>query len=72
MVLDVVTLSGCLVEIMRSKRDVPHNVPGEYLEPFPSGVPPIFADACARLGLRVGIIGSVGADDFWEAISRKA
>jgi len=58
MVLDVVTLSGCLVEIMRSKRDVPHNVPGEYLEPFPSGVPPIFADACARLCGSRRLLGS--------------
>ena len=68
MVLDVLTLGECLVEIMRSKRDVPHNVPGEYLGPFPSGAPAIFADACARLGLRVGIIGSVGADDFGKLL----
>lgn len=61
---DVVTVGECLVEIMRDKRDVPHYVPGTYLGPYPSGAPAIFADACARLGLRSGIIGAVGKDDF--------
>lgn len=62
--LDVITIGECLVEIMRDKRDVPHYVPETYLGPYPSGAPAIFADACARLGLRSGIIGAVGKDDF--------
>ncbi len=64
--LDVITIRECLVEIMRNKRGVPHSVPGTYLGPYPSGAPAIFADACARLGLRVGIIGAVGKDDYLE------
>ena len=62
--LDVITIGECLVEIMRDKRDVPHHVPGTYLGPYPSGAPAIFVDACARLGLRAGIVGAVGRDDF--------
>ncbi|MEM0223912.1 MAG: sugar kinase [Thermofilum sp.] len=62
--LDVITIGECLVEIMRYKKDVPHSVPGTYLGPYPSGAPAIFADACARLGLKSGIIGAVGKDDF--------
>ena len=57
-----------LVEIMRKKRDVPHNVVGEYLGPFPSGAPAIFADAVARLGVTSGFIGVVGDDDFGHMI----
>ena len=53
---------------MRDKRDVPHSVPGTYLGPYPSGAPAIFADACARLGLKVGIIGAVGKDDFGKRL----
>ena len=66
--LDVMTIGECLVEIMRDKRDVPHSVPGTYLGPYPSGAPAIFADACARLGLRSGIIGAVGRDDFGKLL----
>jgi sugar/nucleoside kinase (ribokinase family) len=69
--VDVVTLGEILVEIMRTKRDVPHNVVGEYVGPYPSGAPAIFADACARLGLRCGLIGVVGDDDFGQlAVTR--
>ena len=66
--LDVITIGECLVEIMRDKRDVPHSVPGTYLGPYPSGAPAIFADACARLGLKSGIIGAVGRDDFGKLL----
>lgn len=52
------------MEIMREKKDVPLNKPGEFLGPFPSGAPAIFIDAVARLGKSAGIIGSVGKDDF--------
>ncbi|MGC8949335.1 MAG: sugar kinase [Thermoprotei archaeon] len=66
--MDVVTLGEILVEIMRIKRDIPHNVIGEYFGPYPSGAPAIFADACARLGLHCGLIGVVGADDFGQLL----
>ncbi|RLF14889.1 MAG: sugar kinase, partial [Thermoprotei archaeon] len=34
---NVISLGELLVEIMRRDRDVPHDVPGVYLGPFPSG-----------------------------------
>jgi len=61
---NVVSLGEILVEIMRKRRDVPHNVLGEYLGPFPSGAPAIFVDSVARLGESAGFIGVVGDDDF--------
>jgi len=66
--LDVLTLGECLVEIMRNKQDVPHSIPGVYLGPYPSGAPAIFADSCARFGLRTALIGAVGEDDFGHII----
>jgi sugar/nucleoside kinase (ribokinase family) len=65
---DVVTIGEILVEIMRKQKDVPHNVAGEYLGPYPSGAPAIFADSAARLGLNSAIIGVVGEDDFGELL----
>lgn len=53
-----------IVEIMRTKEDVPLHQPGVFLGPFPSGAPAIFIDTVARLGHRAGIIGGVGKDDF--------
>ncbi|MEM1832023.1 MAG: PfkB family carbohydrate kinase, partial [Desulfurococcaceae archaeon] len=61
---DVISLGEILVEIMRHKKDIMHNVPEIYLGPYPSGAPAITIDCCARLGLKCGFIGVVGADDF--------
>lgn len=61
---DVISLGEILVEIMRRERDIMHDVPGVYLGPYPSGAPAITIDCCARLGLKSGFIGVVGADDF--------
>lgn len=61
---DVISLGELLVEIMRSEKDVMHDVPGIYLGPYPSGAPAITIDCCARLGLKCGFIGVVGDDDF--------
>jgi sugar/nucleoside kinase (ribokinase family) len=60
-----------LVEIMRPKPNMPFNETGEFLGPFPSGAPAIFADTVAKLGHSAGIIGSVGADGFGENILKK-
>ena len=57
-----------LVEIMRPKHDMSFNKCGDFLGPFPSGAPTIFADTVARLGHSAGIIGSVGKDGFGENI----
>lgn len=64
----VVSIGEALVEIMRPGRDQPLDRPGEFLGPFPSGAPAIFADAAARLGASVGFVGAVGQDAFGDCI----
>jgi len=48
--------------------DMPLDVAGEFLGPFPSGAPAIFIDTAARLGYPAGIIGGVGEDDFGRCV----
>lgn len=60
----IISLGEILVEIMRKEVGVPLGVPGDFVGPFPSGAPAIFADAAARLGGDVGFIGAVGDDAF--------
>lgn len=48
--------------------DIPHDVQGTYLGPYPSGAPAIFIDAAARLGLKAGFIGAVGEDGFGDLL----
>lgn len=62
------TMGEIIVEIMRPKEDMPLNVAGEFLGPYPSGAPAIFADTVAKMGKKAGIIGGVGKDDFGECI----
>jgi len=66
--LEIVSLGELLVEIMRKDLDVPHDVQGTYLGPYPSGAPAIFIDAAARLGLKSGFIGAVGDDGFGDLL----
>jgi sugar/nucleoside kinase (ribokinase family) len=61
---EIVSLGEILVEIMRKEIGVPLGTPADFLGPFPSGAPAIFADAAARLGGDVGFIGAVGDDPF--------
>ncbi|RLF23834.1 MAG: sugar kinase [Thermoprotei archaeon] len=67
----VIALGEILVEIMRKERDVPHDRPGVYLGPYPSGAPAIFIDSVARLGESAGFIGVVGDDDFGRMLIRR-
>ena len=66
------TMGEILVEIMRPRPDMPLSEPGEFLGPYPSGVPAIFIDAVARLGREAGItggiVGGVGQDGFGRAV----
>lgn len=62
------TMGEMIVEIMRSKSEVPHGVTGEYLGPFASGAPAIMISAAARMGAPTGIIGGVGADAFGDML----
>ncbi len=64
MALEVVAIGEALVEVMRTRVDDPLDKPSEFVGPFPSGAPAIFADQAARLGHKVGFIGAVGDDDF--------
>ncbi len=58
------TMGELLVEIMRPRVSMSHEVAGDYIGPFPSGAPAIFIDTVARLGVEAGIIGGVGKDGF--------
>ncbi len=65
---NIICLGEILVEIMRAEVGVPHNVPGIYKGPYPSGAPAIFIDSAARMAqgtsLTCGYIGTIGNDDF--------
>lgn len=69
--MNIVTIGGLLVEIMRTDLDKSFNEQGELIGPFPSGDVAIFADAAARLGNNVAIIGTVGDDGFGECITKR-
>ncbi len=62
------TMGELLAEIMRPERDLPLDVAGPFLGPFPSGAPGIFIDTVARLGHSGGIVSAVGDDAFGDAI----
>lgn len=64
----VLALGELLVEVMRKGVDQPLSRPGEFVGPFPSGAPAIFAGAAARLGLPTACAGVVGADDFGKCV----
>ncbi|MCI0398954.1 MAG: sugar kinase [Chloroflexi bacterium] len=68
---DVLTVGEALVEIMRPDRDQPLDKPGEFLGPFASGAPAIFAVAAARLGLASAFIGGVGNDAFGRLLQAR-
>jgi sugar/nucleoside kinase (ribokinase family) len=64
MSLEIIAIGEALVEVMRTRIGDPLDKPSEFVGPFPSGAPAIFADQAARLGHKVGFIGAVGDDDF--------
>lgn len=66
--MEVIAIGELLAEIMRPKVDMPLYQPCEFIGPFPSGAPAIFADQVARLGHSAAIIGAVGNDDFGKCI----
>ena len=68
---EIWTMGEMLVEIMRSKVDVPFEETGVFLGPYPSGAPAIFIDAAARLGIKSGMIGGVGDDGFGRNLTER-
>ncbi|MEI6157676.1 MAG: sugar kinase [Atribacterota bacterium] len=65
---EIISMGEALVEIMREKIGAGLDRPEVFIGPFPSGAPAIFADCAARLGGKVGYIGTVGNDDFGKVI----
>ncbi|MFX1499581.1 MAG: PfkB family carbohydrate kinase, partial [Promethearchaeota archaeon] len=73
---DIISLGELLVEIIRIKKDIPHETVGEiYRGPYPSGAPANFIDTAARMGsifqLTTGFIGVIGDDEFGKCIIQK-
>jgi sugar/nucleoside kinase (ribokinase family) len=64
----VIALGELLVEVMRKQPGESLAQPGEFLGPYPSGAPAIFADAAARLGAETGFIGVVADDAFADCV----
>lgn len=60
----IIVIGEILVEIMADSIGEGFREPQPMTGPFPSGAPAIFADQAARLGQPVGLISSVGDDDF--------
>lgn len=65
---DILTAGFPLVEIMRTKRGVSFEVPGEFVGPFPSGDTCIVLDVAAKLGKKCCFLGTVGNDKFGEIV----
>lgn len=60
----VMTMGEILVEVMATRVGQTFREAGQLVGPFASGAPAIFIDQVAKLGVRAGIIGCVGDDDF--------
>jgi tagatose kinase len=69
--MDILTIGGILVEIMRTDLDQPLDQPATLVGPFPSGDVPIFINAAAKLGGDSALIGVVGDDQFGACHKRK-
>lgn len=69
MAFDILSIGGCLVEIMRDQLDSPLDRAGSFVGPFPSGDTPIFIDVAARLKNKTAFIGVVGDDSFGKCIT---
>lgn len=68
---DIITMGPLVVEIIRKELDKEFYEPAEFLGPYPSGDTPIFINAAARLGMRTGLIGSVGDDAFGRCVTER-
>ncbi len=66
--VEVIAIGELLVEIMRKRVDSPLDRADDFVGPFPSGAPAIFADQVARLGHSVAFVGAVGQDDFGKCL----
>lgn len=67
--VEIMSMGELIVEVMRKEVDVPLDRAGDFVGPFPSGAPAIFADQAARLGHPTGFIGACGADEFGDCLT---
>ncbi|MCO7507704.1 sugar kinase [Serratia fonticola] len=64
MSVSICTMGELLVEFLSKNYNQGFTQPGEFLGPFPSGAPAIYAAQVARLGFGSTLFGCVGNDDF--------
>lgn len=64
MALTICTMGELLVEFLSRHSQQKFTQPGEFIGPYPSGAPAIFAAQIAKLAHRAVIFGCVGNDDF--------
>ncbi|QIQ21846.1 sugar kinase [Zophobihabitans entericus] len=71
MATKICTIGELLVEFLAKNSNQRFDETGEFLGPFPSGAPAIFADQVAKLGFPIVIFSCVGKDAFGKmCISR--
>lgn len=66
--IDLLSIGGMEVEIMRPKSDLPLNEIHTFIGPFPSGASVITADAAAKMSLKSAMVGIIGDDAFGDII----
>jgi fructokinase len=65
---DVLTVGELLAEFMAERVGQTFSEPGNFLGPYPSGAPAIFADQVAKTGASAAMVGWVGEDGFGDLI----
>ncbi|PXZ02221.1 sugar kinase [Gilliamella apicola] len=60
----ICTIGELLVEFLAKKQNQRFDQTGEFIGPFPSGAPAIFADQVAKLGFPVVFFSCIGKDPF--------
>ncbi len=68
---DVISLPELTVEFFRTQKDVPLSEKANLIGPFASAAPAIFADTFAKLGGKVGYLGTTGDDEFADCVLNK-
>jgi sugar/nucleoside kinase (ribokinase family) len=71
--LDIVALGDCDVDLYVQVERLPSHdekVPGDYIGIYGGGVAANFACAAARLGMKTGLISTIGDDSFGETALR--
>lgn len=64
MAITICSMGELLVEFLSRNPQQKFTQPGEFIGPFPSGAPAIFAAQVAKLSHRAILFGCVGNDDF--------